>query len=74
MEILPIKEGTFANARRGGADSNYIYIGDDPETKAFADRCGFGIATDESCFIRALRQSECVSDTALNDISCRVQT
>jgi hypothetical protein len=58
----------------GGADSDQKYIGDDPDERAFCERIGIGISTEESCFVRALRVSGKVPAKILNEISAEVRT
>jgi hypothetical protein len=66
--------GARGRARAGGADSNKIYTGDDPDARAHCERLGIGVSTPESCFVRALRLSEQVPAQTLNDIAATVKT
>jgi hypothetical protein len=48
-------------------------VGDDMEIRAYLERLGIGIKTEESCFVYALRQAG-VEETVLNQIAPLVKT
>jgi hypothetical protein len=53
MQVIRRPAGAHAAERQGGADSNLIYDGHDPATRARCESIGIGISTPDSCFIEA---------------------
>jgi hypothetical protein len=56
MQVLRRPAAQVEAQRAGGADSNLVYNGDDPEELSHCQRIGIGVNYPESCFIRALEQ------------------
>jgi hypothetical protein len=53
MQVLARAAGAHEAEREGGADSNLIYKGKDPEIRKRCESLGIGISTPDSCFIEA---------------------